>query len=57
LLQAAAIVEWCLANDRADELKAAWEDVVGRGRGSKGRAKEGLAALARQAPELELCWV
>jgi hypothetical protein len=52
LLQAAAIVEWCLANDRADELKATWEDAVKRGRGWKSRATEGRAALVRQAPEL-----
>ena len=52
LLQAAAIIEWCLENGRADELKAAWEDAVGRGRGWKGRASGGRAALLRQAPEL-----
>jgi hypothetical protein len=33
LLQAAAIIEWCLANDRKAELQAAWEDAIGRGRG------------------------
>ena len=52
LLQAAAIVEWCLENDRAGELSAAWEDAIGRGRGWKQRAHQGRDALARQAPQL-----
>lgn len=52
LLQAAAIIEWCVENGRQAELKAAWEDAVGRGRGWKGRVLEGRASLAKQAPEL-----
>jgi hypothetical protein len=52
LLQAAAIIEWCLESGRKDELEAAWEDAVGRGRGWKQRALEGRRALLRQIPEL-----
>lgn len=52
LLQVAAIIEWCLDNSRAEELKAAWEDAIGRGRGWKGRAIEGRKALIKQAPDL-----
>ena len=53
LLQAAAIVEGCLENGREDELKAAWDDATGRGRGWKQRASEGRQALLRQAPALD----
>ncbi len=52
LLQAAAIIEWCLENDRLGELSVAWEDAIGRGRGWKQRAHQGRDALARQAPQL-----
>lgn len=52
LLQAAAIVEWCLESDRAAELRAAWNDAIGRGSGWKRRASQGRDALLRQAPEL-----
>ena len=54
LLQATAIIEWCLENGREAELSAAWEDAIGRGRGWKGRALEGRSALLKQAPELRL---
>jgi hypothetical protein len=38
LLQAAAIIVWCLENGRAAELSAAWEDAVAPGsRGWRGR--------------------
>ena len=30
LLQAAAIIEWCLENGRGEELKTAWDDALGR---------------------------
>jgi hypothetical protein len=53
LLQAAAIVEWCLEHDRLAELRAAWDDAVGRGRGWKQRARQGREALLKLAPELE----
>jgi hypothetical protein len=53
LLQAAAIVEWCLENERKEELGAAWDDAAGRGRGWKQRATEGRHALLRQAPALD----
>jgi hypothetical protein len=33
LLHAAAIVELCLENGRKDELKAAWDNATGRGKG------------------------
>lgn len=52
LLQAAAIIEWCLDNDRREELEAAWSDAIGRGRGWKARASEGRAALLKQAQQL-----
>lgn len=54
LLQAAAIVEWCLENGRGEELEAAWANAVGRGRGWKARAFEGRTALLKQAPKLRL---
>ena len=53
LLQAAAIVEWCLDSGRKDELKAAWDDAEGRGRGWKQRASEGRNALLREAPAVD----
>ena len=53
LLQAAAIVEWCLDSGRKDELKAAWDDAEGRGRGWKQRVSEGRQALLRQAATLD----
>jgi hypothetical protein len=53
LFQAAAIIEWCLENGRGDELKAAWDDATGRGRGWKQRASGGRQALLRQAPTLD----
>jgi hypothetical protein len=46
LLQAAAIIEWCVDNGRHGELSRAWNDAVGRGRGWKKRAEEGRKALA-----------
>lgn len=53
LLQSAAIVEWCLENGRREELEAAWAEAISRGRGWKGRATEGRAALLKQAPQLQ----
>lgn len=53
LLQATAIIEWCLENGRKDELKGAWDDAAGRGRGWKQRVSEGRQALLRQAPTLD----
>jgi hypothetical protein len=53
LQQAAAIIEWCLENAREDELRSAWDDATGRGRGWKARAFEGRDAMLRQTPELD----
>jgi hypothetical protein len=54
LLQAAAIFEWCLSQDRRAELVSTWEDALGRGRGWKQRATQGMAALLKIAPQLAL---
>ena len=53
LLQAAAIVEWCLENGRTAELKAAWDDAAGRGYGWKQRASESRQAALQRAPTLD----
>lgn len=53
LLQAAAIVEWCRESGRTAELREAWDDALGRGRGWARRAHQGRAALLRQMPEFE----
>jgi len=52
VLQAAAIIEWCLENGRAEELALSWADAVSRGKGWRQRAMQGREALLRQAPSL-----
>lgn len=42
-----------LRETRATEVERAWRDLLGRGKGWRGRAKIGLAALGRQAPHLK----
>jgi hypothetical protein len=51
LWQAAALLE-CLQVRRPWEVEEAWKDLLGRGGGWVARAKQGLRALARMAPEL-----
>ena len=52
LLQAAALIEYFLANRQAGEFNAAWRDAVGRGKGWRSRAEQGRRALLRLAPDL-----
>lgn len=52
LQQAAALIEYLKAM-RAWDVEEAWADLIGRGRGWTGRARQGLDALAKIAPELE----
>jgi hypothetical protein len=54
LLQAAAIVEWCLENGQAEEMEAAWANAIGRRRVWKARASKGRSALLKRAPKLRL---
>ena len=51
LLQAAALLDY-LKSVRAWDVEEAWVDLVGRGRGWTTRARQGLDALAKAAPEL-----
>ena len=53
LQQAAALFEYLLAT-RPDDLRAAWHDAQGRGAGWRKRALEGLIAMQRTHPSLEL---
>jgi len=53
LWQAASLLD-CLKERRAWEVDAAWEDLVGRGKGWVTRAKQGLSALSKLAPDLLL---
>ena len=53
LLQVAALAANFSLSDQAEIFNAAWRDLVSRGRGWRSRARQGLAALARIAPELE----
>lgn len=50
--QAAALAEWHLLNDQADQFKAAWSDAVSRGRGWRTRALQGQRALLAKYPAL-----
>ena len=52
LAQAACLLA-ALKLHRAWEVEEAWEDLAGRGKGWLDRARHGLAALERFAPELE----
>jgi hypothetical protein len=53
LWQAAALLD-CLRIRRPWEVEEAWVDLIGRGPGWVTRAKQGLNALTRMAPDLEL---
>ena len=53
LWQAAALLE-CLKARRPWEVEEAWADLIGRGPGWVTRAKQGLGALVKMAPELAL---
>lgn len=53
LRQALALLEYLKAV-RGWEVEEAWADLLSRGRGWTTRAKQGLDALARIAPEVEV---
>jgi hypothetical protein len=53
LLQVAALLEY-LRQVRASDVQEAWVDLVDRGRGWTARARQGLDALAKTAPDLEV---
>jgi hypothetical protein len=53
LQQAAALLEY-LKVTRAWDVEEAWADLIGRGRGWTTRARQGIDALARAAPDLEV---
>ena len=52
-LAAAALLE-CLKARRPWEVEEGWADLLGRGAGWVTRAKQGLGALTKMAPELAL---
>jgi hypothetical protein len=52
LVQAAALVEWHLANGASERVAAAWQDAVGRGSGWNQRAEQGRAELLARYPHL-----
>jgi hypothetical protein len=52
LVQAAALVEWHLANGTSERVAAAWQDAVGRGSGWTQRAEQGRAELLARYPHL-----
>jgi hypothetical protein len=57
LWQAAALLTF-FKQHRAWEIEEAWTNLVGRGSGWSARAKQGLAALSKVAPELDaLGWL
>jgi len=53
LEQAAALIEM-LRDRRPADLDAVWADLISRGPGWRGRARDGLAALDKVAPDLEV---
>jgi hypothetical protein len=53
VLQAAALLDYLKAI-RAEDIEEAWSDLIARGRGWTARARQGLDALAKVAPELEV---
>ncbi|HEY6862292.1 MAG TPA: nucleotidyltransferase domain-containing protein [Burkholderiales bacterium] len=53
LLQSAALIAY-FKDHRDDELRATWHDLLSRGKGWHGRAKDGWSALAKAAPDLEI---
>lgn len=54
ILQAASLVSYFLASGQAALFNSAWQDAIHRGKGWHSRAKQGLDALLRVAPELEV---
>ena len=52
LVQAAALVEWHLANGASERVAAAWQDAVGRGSGWTQRAEQGRTELLARYPHL-----
>ena len=53
LLQVAALASYFTQEGQTREFNAAWRDLVSRGRDWRGRARQGLAALLKLAPELD----
>jgi len=53
LWQSAALLE-CLKSRRPWEVEEAWGELLAKGKGWVMRARQGLAALARMAPDLEV---
>lgn len=54
LLQVASLASYFAQTGQARAFNIAWRDLVSRGRGWRSRARQGLAALVRVAPDLEL---
>ena len=54
LLQVAALASYFAQTGQAKVFNAAWRDLVSRGRGWRSRARQGLAALVKLSPDLEL---
>ena len=54
LLQVAALASYFEQTGQANVFNAAWRDLVSRGRGWRSRARQGLAALVKLSPDLEL---
>lgn len=54
ILQAASLASYFLVTGHAQVLNNAWQDAMSRGKGWQSRAKQGLGALLRIAPELEV---
>ena len=54
ILQAASLASYFLATGQANVLNTAWQDATSRGKGWQSRAKQGLEALLRVAPELDV---
>ena len=54
ILQAASLASYFLATGQANVLNTAWQDATNRGKGWQSRAKQGLEALLRAAPELDV---
>lgn len=52
LLQAAALLDYLKAM-RPMDVEEAWKDLVGRGRGWTARARQGIDALEKAAPDLD----
>lgn len=54
LLQVAALASYFAQSGQAHVFNTAWCDLVSRGRGWRSRARQGLAALVKLSPDLEL---